>query len=127
MATQVDTVRSAVQGSVRTRTAQACLVLRSAHLRLHDLGADAQEHLRSELVRTQHAARLRAALGQNEQVAEFDRRPYQLGRKALHARVDSTCSSMRELRRKMGDLAELGCLTPTPFGWLLKHNVWLTT
>jgi len=35
--------------------------------------------------------------------------------------------SMRELREKMCVLTELGCLTPTPHGWLLKDKVWLTT
>ena len=35
--------------------------------------------------------------------------------------------STRELRDKLHQLTELGCLTPAPLGWLLKRRVLLTT
>jgi hypothetical protein len=32
----------------------------------------------------------------------------------------------RELRQKLDELSELGCLTPTLLGWRLKDKIWLT-
>jgi hypothetical protein len=42
-------------------------------------------------------------------------------------RLSKPRMAMRELRDKMDRLTELGCLTPTPFGWRLIDKVWLTT
>ena len=34
--------------------------------------------------------------------------------------------AMRELREKLADLTEMGCLTQTLLGWRLKDSVWVT-
>jgi len=48
---------------------------------------------------------------------EVNRELRQLGRPRM---------SMRELREKLKELTDMGCLTQTLVGWRMKDTIWLT-